>query len=519
MKEFITSIQWQGDFLASIERSVRKMEDPFYSPEELFLDNNRDWPGDWTGRALLAMESLTCLTGKQQKYFEGLFQPLAEHLNKYLYFGPYIEEGDINEQQLAGNSWFLRAMCLLYEKTGNEFARRVMDSMVEHLYTYAVNALDDYPDYIPVNETGGKEGCILRAQNGWMLSTDVGCLFICLDGLSAVYALTKQENVATLIEKLYNKLKKVDVVGCCFQTHATLTAMRGLLTYYQECKKEEILAFCKELFKKYLRYGMTANYANYNWFNRPLWTEPCAIVDSFMVVKALYKITGEDEYAVFANKIYLNALRFAQRENGGFGCDKCCNEQDPYLFIDKGAYDAYWCCSMRGCEGLRAVADFALSETEKGFDIFLPLEFSCQTPRAYLKANGKYPFENTWSLSFTTKEVVEIRIFLPYPSEILSENCEVEKQGNLLLVKTKIGEGKVVVRVFAEIKEIKTFAGKIYEKGLLLMGKAEGEFAKTLNETALFTEEYKGERLIPIPFTQTYSKEDALKINIKVVFD
>ena len=50
----------------------------------------------------------------------------------------------------------------------------------------AINALGNYPDYMPVNESGGKEGCILRSQNGWRLSTDVGCLFISLDGIEII---------------------------------------------------------------------------------------------------------------------------------------------------------------------------------------------------------------------------------------------------------------------------------------------------------------------------------------------
>lgn len=518
MKEFITSIKWQGEFLRSVQNNVKKLEDKFYSPEELYLNKNPEWPGDWTGRALLAMVSLHCITGKKQKYFDELFAGLKTNLNKNLYFGRLVEEGSINEQQLAGNSWFLRAMCLFYEKTGDSFAKEIIYSCVEHLYSYAVSALNTYPDYIPVNESGGKEGCILSEKNGWLLSTDVGCLFICLDGLSTAYAIFKDGKTAELIEKLYEKLKGVDIVGCCFQTHATLTAMRGLLQYYKTSKKADVLVFCEEMFEKYFQFGMTANYANYNWFKRPLWTEPCGIVDSFMIAKELYRITKEENYAIVANKIYYNALRFAERENGGFGCDRCCNETEPYLFVDDGAYDAFWCCSMRGSEGLRAVADFALSQTEKGFDISLPLEFIYDGDGVSLKTEGNYPFEKTWRLRFTTNEVIRISIFIPYATNIKAEGCAVEKKGNILYVETTSKNGVVTVQIESEVKESNSFAGKIYEKGLLLLGKAEGELSQRLNATAYFTEEYKGETLIPIPFCQDFSKEEALKLRIKVVF-
>ncbi len=34
--------------------------------------------------------------------------------------------------------------------------------------------------------------------------------------------------------------------------------------------------------------GMTRNYANCNWFEDLFWTEPCAIVDSFMAAAGLF---------------------------------------------------------------------------------------------------------------------------------------------------------------------------------------------------------------------------------------
>jgi DUF1680 family protein len=63
--------------------------------------------------------------------------------------------------------------------------------------------------------------------------------------------------------------------------------------------------------------------------------------------------------------VYFNALSYAQRPNGGFGCDHCVGadgrvELAPHPEI----FEAPWCCSMRGAEGL-AVAARALAATDQ----------------------------------------------------------------------------------------------------------------------------------------------------------
>lgn len=68
-------------------------------------------------------------------------------------------------------------------------------------------------------------------------------------------------------------------------------------------------------------------------------------------------ITGNKEYLDTAELIYYNALCYAQRDNGGFGCDKCVGRElnTIYPHIE----EAHWCCSMRGGDGLSRVAQFS----------------------------------------------------------------------------------------------------------------------------------------------------------------
>ncbi|MBQ8401539.1 MAG: glycoside hydrolase family 127 protein, partial [Clostridia bacterium] len=148
------------------------------------------------------------------------------------------------------------------------------------------------------------------------------------------------------------------------QTHATLTACRGILRLYEKDRDPEKLAFVQKIFRLYTEEGMTANYANYNWFGRPEWTEPCAIIDSFMIACQLYACTDKQKYAELAHKILYNGVYASQRPNGGFGTDTCTGADglpDSDLLVCS-CYEAYWCCSMRGGEGLASVSRYSILE-------------------------------------------------------------------------------------------------------------------------------------------------------------
>ena len=155
---------------------------------------------------------------------------------------------------------------------------------------------------------------------------------------------------------MIDKFLAIDLIGVSAQTHATLSATRGILRLHSLTGEARFLNAARRLFDLYVELGMTANYANYNWFNRPEWTEPCAIIDSFLVAMQLYGHTGEARYADLGRKIYANGVCRAQRPNGGFGCDTCLTDED-YLAVH--AYEAYWCCTMRGGEGLSRAAQYA----------------------------------------------------------------------------------------------------------------------------------------------------------------
>lgn len=198
----------------------------------------------------------------------------------------------------------------------------------------------------PIQRDLAKEGDVSGTQigvfDGWILSSDVGCAFMSIDGLSHAYKITKDIRIKDLLDEMISVYLAIDKVSLQAQTHCTLTAARGMVRMYQETGDEAYLKGAQEIARLYFEGGgMTATYQNLNWWGRPdSWTEPCAIVDSLMLSGELYKLTANEEYRTLAARIYHNGLATAQRDNGGADT------------LQAGMYEAYFCCTMRLAEGL-----------------------------------------------------------------------------------------------------------------------------------------------------------------------
>ena len=181
----------------------------------------------------------------------------------------------------------------LPEAERRDEARRFAKETVENLF---LPALENYGNY-PVRRdkaAGGVSGNRSAVNDGWWLSTDVGCAFIPLDGLAEYYAATKDESVGAGISSAAERFGGLDFLGLKMQTHATLSALRGILSFYETTREKKYLELVLEIFGLYLKNGMTLTYENFNWFGREdTWTEPCAVVDSLILAIRLFKITAE----------------------------------------------------------------------------------------------------------------------------------------------------------------------------------------------------------------------------------
>lgn len=328
-------------------------DDPYYHIENIFAPKEYDWYGDKEGRALLAFVSLYKITGKKIACMEELLNKLPEKTNKYMFFGP--ESGKIiYEQQLSGHSWLLRGLCEHYEQFYDELSLKAIKSISENLFLPLAGRVKTYPTDREKLNLGDVSGSEIGTVDFWRLSSDVGCAFMSIDGLSHAYKVTADVRIFDLLDEMIDVFMSIDKVGLRLQTHCTLSAARGMMRLYFVTENKKYLDCAKKIYNLYVYGGgMTYTYQNLNWWGRPdTWTEPCAIVDSLMLALELYKATGEDGYRRLAARVYRNGFATAQRANGGAGTDTTVCKGSPWGFLKTEMYEAFFCCTMRLSEGL-----------------------------------------------------------------------------------------------------------------------------------------------------------------------
>lgn len=347
-----------GNLLKRIKLYSKRLLDDIYNYPYVF-EKDDDWPGDYPGRTLLALTSLyVCFENNEKEKvdikerIDLLFSHLKEYINDDYFFGPKFDASLINEQQLSGNSWYLRGICRYFEITHDQEIYEMLKTINEKLLIPLAKYYETYPIY-ERKENGGVSGHIIKEKGGnWILSSDVGCAFILLDGYVSTYEIIKDEKLKESIKHIINVFEKIDVVNLMCQTHATLTATRAILKFYLLTKEEYYLKLAIKLFDIYQSEGMSDDYQNINWFRKDngfTWTEPCCVIDSFILSKHLYLITKNIKYLKLFNRIYVNGLRTFQRDNGGAGCTTISKNGVGEMKVSM--YEAYFCCTLREGEG------------------------------------------------------------------------------------------------------------------------------------------------------------------------
>lgn len=491
------SINIKGELSTRIHKNFDRLEEDMYQPDSIFKSQLAEsWPGDAQGRVVLGLVLDARASGRKPLYLEQILDAYPSEINEEGYFGP-VFNGTINEQQLSGNGWVLRGLCEYYEWTGDEKARAMIEDIVDNLFMKGKGMYSSYP----IDPEGRKKnlgdaiGEIVYSEDRWILSSDIGCIFIGMEGLIHAYKILGRSDMQDVIEELIELFLKIDLVAIRAQTHASLTACRGLIRYSELTGRHELIDEAAKRWDLYLQYGMTENYENYNWFQRyNTWSEPCAVVDSYMVAMQLWKHTGRAEYIDQAELIYYNGLCHSQRWNGGFGCDFGPGEARHTHDISVRTDEAHWCCTMRGAEGLaRAVAYSYFTE---GNRLYIPffreseLRIPIGNSELSLSQHTEYPFGESAQFEIEEAPRREISLLLRLPVHtskhrlsINGEEIPYTTEGNFAVLTRRFEAGDIIEWSFdmmdiwlnKAVNDDNTIAGTERAfHGVLLMGKEDG---------------------------------------------
>ena len=345
----------------------RLSQTPYFHIENVFSPATYGWQGDKEGRALLAFVSHYKMTGQKIPCMEQLLSQYDSKCNALSYLGK-IQTDIISEQCLSGHSWVLRGFCEHYEQFHDAFSLEKLTAITENLYLPLTDLYENYPIERENVDRGGVSGTDLGVVGKWLLSTDVGCAFMAVDGLSHVYQITRNEKVKVLLDIMTRKYHAIDKIAIRAQTHCTLTVGRGMMRMYKLTQEPFYLEGAKAIYELYVYGGgMSYTYQNLNWWRRPnTWTEPCAIIDSLMLAMEIHLATGEETYRKTAARIWCNGFATLQREHGGAGTDTIVTAESPWDTLAMISFEAIFCCTMRLAEGLWYVSthkDLLYTET------------------------------------------------------------------------------------------------------------------------------------------------------------
>jgi len=418
----------KGELLRRAMKNFDRLETDIYHPENVFPKQHHEtsagWPGDKEGRTILALVLEARATHRTPLYLDEMIRILPEKLNKKGYLGP-VQRDTIDEQQLSGHGWLLRGLCEYYQWKKDPKVENYIKGIIKNLALPTKGHHKNYP--ISPEEhlvgTGGMSGTSTNVVHNWKLSSDVGCDFIFMDGVVQAYGLFPFAQLKALIDEMMDRFFEMDLVGIKAQTHATLTGLRAALRYYEITGQKELLPEVEKRYQLYREQAITENYENYNWFERPEWTEPCAIVDSYLLSVQLWQYTRSTVYLEDAQLIYYNAIGHTQRSNGGFGCDNCPGPKDNFLSVKVD--EAFWCCTMRGAEGLARAVQY--SYFTQGNSLIIPtfnsgsISYILDGTPVSISQQTNYPFENKVLLSVESlKRPVQINLKFFVPSWVHS---------------------------------------------------------------------------------------------------
>jgi hypothetical protein len=446
----------EGDLDRRMALSVGRLEQGDYSVKAVLeAAPKADWPGDIPGRLILAWTAIAEATGKEPPELKALVDGLPTIFNEQGYIGAVQDVKAINEQQISGHGWLISGLCRYATYSGDARAKAWAARIVKNLALPLAGKYATYPHTPDSRNAGGRAAGRLtgRVINDWKVSTDIGCCYILLEGLVAAEKLMPSPELEKLIEEAGESFLSTDVKAVQAQTHASLCAARNVLLFDEASGgKHGWLPKVEAFYRIYRDEAMTETEANWNWFGRPTWSEPCAMVDAYLLTTELWRATGKAEYLEDAQRIFYNGLGYGEKPTGGFGCD---------VFTAMGGagtssrhWDVPWCCNMRGAVGLSGA--MAARTEVRGEALLLPFY-----------ADGEFAVGG-WKVTEKTGWPVEGEVVL----KVEGKGEAVKKVGFFV----PPSFGKEGVKVSVNGKEV---AGE-WKEGFLVVGLEAGEVRLTM---------------------------------------
>lgn len=448
-----------GELQTRALKNFDRLESDIYTPEKVFPEKHEhvsaDWPGDYEGRIILGLTLQARATQRTPRYLEELIRLIPQKVNEKGYLG-LIMNDSILEQQLSGHGWFLRGLCEYYEWKKDPAVKSYINNIIQNLALPTRGYHKIYPiDPAQRNKhTGEAIGTTQSSIGRWKLSSDIGCDFIFMDGVVQAYGVVPSPELKALIDEMVARFLEVDLVAISAQTHATLTGIRALLRYYELTGDASLLEQAEKRYLLYRNTAMTENFENYNWFGRPEWTEPCAIVDAYMAANQLWMHTKKPFYMDDVHHIYYNGLSHTQRMNGGFGLDNCTNDTTRLLQVK--AYEAYWCCTMRGGEGLAKAIQYNYFTGAN--TLYIPFfgnstaNFDPGGGKIVLQQTTSYPFEGQVKLTVqeaAAGQAADLALFIPSNVKkirvlVNGKAAKYRKEDQFLVLQAALKKGAVI---------------------------------------------------------------------------
>jgi hypothetical protein len=413
----------EGLLKETAKLSFAHLQDGYFQWESISKVNFEPFPGDAIGRCINGLTLLSrALHQPAPASLHEIVKRSAELHNSDGYLGPQLPESRANEDVLAAHNGYACGLSEYVQWTGDAKATETLKRMSANLFVPARKAISLY-----------RENSDAAAKLNWHLSGgDIGQLFLLLDGITRSYVQVPSPELKATIETMIARYHELDLVKISAQTHAMLSATTGILRWYELQHRPEDLAFAEALYKQYRDLAMTETYENFNWFNRPEWTEGCAVIDSYILTVNLWRLTGKVSYLEDAHLILFNGLLPGQLRNGGFGTSPCVGAHG--ICRAKEHVEAPFCCSMRGGEGLaRAIQYSYFMDRDTVVLAFYSgntatLRFSDGACK--VRETTKYPYEGKVRLEVVESQVGKEKAFRFFvPSWVKKNSVQVTVNG------------------------------------------------------------------------------------------